>query len=103
MPGTGAPAPHNPRRRHPTDRIRRNHHVGHDFLTGESAVRHRTVLAFSVVTALAIASLFFGLSAVATRQPLPDPPTDNRHCDNGKAISHPSPVVAVASDEERAQ
>jgi len=66
-------------------------------------VRHRTVLAFSVVTALAIASLFFGLTAVATPQPLLDPANGHPHFDNGKAISHPSAGVEVAFDEERAQ
>ena len=57
---------------------------------GESAVRHRTVLTFSVATTLAIASLFFGLTAVATPQPLLDPANGHPHFDNGKAISHPS-------------
>ena len=66
-------------------------------------MRHRTVLAFSVVTALAIASLFFGLTAVATPQPLLDPANGHPHFDNGKAISHPSAGVEVAFDEERAQ
>src|SRR5438093_6755536 len=70
---------------------------------GESAVRHRTVLTFSVATTLAIASLFFGLTAVATPQPLLDPANGHPHFDNGKAISHPSAGVEVAFDAERPQ
>jgi len=67
-------------------------------------VRHsRTVLAFSAGTALAIASLFFGLTAIATPQPLLDPANGHPHFDNGKAISHPSAGAEVAFDEQRAE
>ncbi|TME71272.1 MAG: hypothetical protein E6I49_06835, partial [Chloroflexi bacterium] len=56
-----------------------------------------------MVIALAIASLFFGLTAVAVPQPLIDPANGHPHFDNGKAISHPSAGVEVAFDEQRAE
>ena len=63
----------------------------------------RTVLAFTAATALAIASLFFGMTAVAVPQPLLDPANGHPHFDNGKAISHPSAGAEVAFDEMRAE
>ena len=67
-------------------------------------MRHRrTLLAFSTATALAIASVFFGLTAVAVPQPLLDPANGHPHFDNGKAISHPSAGAEVAYDDMRAE
>jgi hypothetical protein len=63
----------------------------------------RPVLGFFAATALAIASLFFGLTAVADPQPLLDPANGHPHFDNGKAISHPSGGAEVAFDDMRAE
>ena len=67
-------------------------------------MRHsRTIFALSTVTALAIASIFFGLTAVAVPNPLLDRANGHPHFDDGKAVSHPSAGVEVAFDEERAE
>ena len=50
-----------------------------------------------------MASLFLGLTAVATPQPLLDRANGHPQFDNGKAISHPSAGVEVAFDEQRAE
>jgi hypothetical protein len=67
-------------------------------------VRHRrSLLVFAASTALAIATLVFGLTAGAAPQPLLDPANGHPHFDNGKAIAHPSAAAEVAFDEMRAE